>query len=192
MFSYCENNPVNRSDPSGEMFGELIGGALLGGVINVAATCLIAGLTGEDISTGILVGAFVGGAIGGALTFSYAGKVAAAAVNAVAGAVGYITTQAIDGKEVTFGGAAKAALSGAVTGAISGGGVFSNTDVASAANTYNGLRYISKSRTESKTFFDAAANFQQAASKATKLAIFNGSLGSTVGNTINRVLNWLF
>ena len=189
MFSYCENNPVMRSDPSGEMFGALIGGALLGGVINVATTCLF---SGGNISTGTLVGAFVGGAIGGALTFSYAGRAAATVVNAAAGAVGYITTQAIDGKKVTFGDAAKAALSGAVTGAISGGGVFSNKDVASAANTYNGLRYINKSPEESEVFFEAAVNFQKAASKATKKAILHGSFGSAVGNAVNRVLNWIF
>ena len=178
-----------RSDPNGEMFGALIGGALLGGVINVATTCLFAG---GDISAGTLVGAFVGGAIGGALTFSYAGRAAATVVNAVAGAVGYITTQAIDGNEITFGGAAKAALSGAVTGAISGGGVFSNKDVARAANAYNRLRYINKSLEESKIFFEAAAEFQKAALKETKLAIFRSSIGSTVGNAVSSVLNRIF
>ena len=183
---------MNRSDPNGEMFGALIGGAILGGVINVATTCLIAGLTGEDISVGTVAGAFVGGAIGGALTFSYAGRAAAIVVNAAAGAVGYITTQAIDGKEVTFGGAAKAALSGAVTGAISGKGIFKNKGVADAAETYNMLRYRSKGPEELKLFFDAAADFQKAAAGETKNAIRNSSIGSAIGNAINRFLNWLF
>ena len=192
MFAYCENNPVNRSDPNGEVFGEIIGGAILGGVINVATTCLIAGLKGEDISAGTVVGAFVSGAIGGALTFSYAGRAAAIVVNAAAGAVGYITTQVIDGKEVTFGGAAKAALSGAVTGAISGKGIFKNKGVADAAETYNMLRYRSKGPEELKIFFDAAADFQKAAAGETKNAIRNSSIGSAIGNGINRFLNWLF
>ena len=189
MFAYCENNPVNRSDPNGEMFGALIGGALLGGVINTVVTCLFAG---GDVSAGTLAGAFIIGAIGGALTFSYAGRAAAIVVNAAAGAVGYITTQVIDGKEVTFGGAAKAALSGAVTGAISGKGIFKNKGVADAAETYNMLRYRSKGPEELKIFFDAAADFQKAAAGETKNAIRNSSIGSAIGNGINRFLNWLF
>ena len=192
MFAYCENNPVSRSDPNGEMFGALIGGALLGGVINVATTCLIAGLTGEDISVGTVAGAFVGGAIGGTLTFSYAGRAAAIVVNATAGAVGYITTQAIDGKEVTFGGAAKAALSGAVTGAISGGGIFRNKSVAEAADTYNSLVYNIRNQADAESFTTAAAGFQKAASSATSVAAGLSSFGSAVGNAINRFLNWLF
>ena len=192
MFAYCENNPVNRSDPDGEMFGALIGGAILGGVINVATTCLIAGLTGEDISVGTVVGAFVGGAIGGTLTFSYAGRAAAIVVNATAGAVGYITTQVIDGKEVTFGGAAKAALSGAVTGAISGGGIFRNKSVAEAADTYNSLVYNIRNQADAESFTTAAAGFQKTASSAASVAAGLSSFGSAVGNAINRFLNWLF
>ena len=192
MFAYCENNPVNRSDPNGDVFGEIIGGAILGGVINVATTCLIAGLTGEDISVGTVVGAFVGGAIGGTLTFSYAGRAAAIVVNATAGAVGYITTQVIDGEEVTFGGAAKAALSGAVTGAISGGGIFRNKSVAEAADTYNSLVYNIRNQADAESFTTAAAGFQKAASSATSVAAGLSSFGSAVGNAINRFLNWLF
>ncbi len=189
MFAYCENNPVNRSDPNGEMFGALIGGALLGGVINTVVTCLFAG---GDVSAGTLAGAFISGAIGGTLTFSYAGRAAAIVVNATAGAVGYITTQVIDGKEVTFGGAAKAALSGAVTGAISGGGIFRNKSVAEAADTYNSLVYNIRNQADAESFTTAAAGFQKAASSATSVAAGLSSFGSAVGNAINRFLNWLF
>ena len=124
MFAYCENNPVVRSDPTGEVFAELAAGALMGGIINVATSCASALAFHQKITPGMLVGAFASGAISGTLTFPYAGRAASIAVNSVANAAGYIAQQAIDGKKITFKGVALAAGTGAVTGAISGGGVF--------------------------------------------------------------------
>lgn len=57
---------------------------------------------------------------------------------------------------------------------------------------YNKLIYNLNSKEKAKSFFEAAADFQKAASKATKWAIFNGSLGSLIGNGINRFLNRTF
>ena len=56
----------------------------------------------------------------------------------------------------------------------------------------NELIYNINSKGKAKSFFDAAANFQKAAAKETKWVILNGSLGSLVGNRINRVLNRIF
>ena len=39
MFAYCENNPVNRSDPNGDYF---VGGALYGMAYYYATKCIIA------------------------------------------------------------------------------------------------------------------------------------------------------
>ena len=55
MFAYCENNPVMREDPTGEMFG-VISGAIIGGF----AGALSAYLNGTDILTGAVTGALSG------------------------------------------------------------------------------------------------------------------------------------
>ena len=86
LFAYCENNPVNRSDSSGQWFGldDLIAGAV-GAVVGVASqfvsdvvTSLVSG-SWQFSSWQTYVGAGVGGAIGGVTTL-YAGPVVGAAV----------------------------------------------------------------------------------------------------------------
>ena len=59
MFAYCENNPVNRSDPSGEFFNTVIG-AVVGATIGAIS----AAITGDNIWGGLASGA-ASGAIAG-------------------------------------------------------------------------------------------------------------------------------
>lgn len=59
MFAYCENNPVNRSDPSGEAFGT-ISGLIVGGLTGA----LSAYINGDDILAGTITGAVNGGICG--------------------------------------------------------------------------------------------------------------------------------
>ena len=66
MFAYCENNPIMRSDPTGELFGA-ISGAIIGGITGA----LSARLNGGDVLAGALTGALNGG-ICGAITESTA------------------------------------------------------------------------------------------------------------------------
>ncbi len=60
MFAYCENNPVDRIDPSGEFFFTMLGGVT--GFIGSAVTSLI---LGNDIADAIEDG--LAGAVGGAI-----------------------------------------------------------------------------------------------------------------------------
>lgn len=88
MFAYCENDPVNRSDPSGEFLGTLIGAAA-GGVC-----CAIGALiTGDDWKA-----AAINGAVSGAIT----GFVADAVILTGGSAIGVVAAYAMGG---TFGGA---------------------------------------------------------------------------------------
>ena len=88
LFAYCENNPVIRSDSTGQWFGldDLIAGAV-GAVIGVASqfvsdvvTSAISG-SWQFSSWQTYVGAGVGGAVGGVTTL-YVGPVVGAAVGA--------------------------------------------------------------------------------------------------------------
>lgn len=65
MFAYCENNPVNRSDLSGEFWNVVIGAAV-GGVLNALATAIdsyesTGCVNWGDVAISAAVGAISGG-----------------------------------------------------------------------------------------------------------------------------------
>ena len=114
LYSYCGNNPVIRVDPSGKIWGILIG-ALLGG--------LDAYLCGGDFMQGFVMGAFtgaLGGAVGSALQNTAWGaalaKSSGIGFSAVSGAIGGGITGELFGE-----GFGKGAVYGAVGGVISYG-----------------------------------------------------------------------
>ena len=76
MFAYCENDPVNRSDPSGE-FWNIVAGAALGAGMEVL-TQLATGTKLRDINW---VDVAVQGAVGAASSFTIGFKVASKALN---------------------------------------------------------------------------------------------------------------
>lgn len=61
LFAYCGNSPVMYADPTGEIFGALLVGFLLGGLISGSINAVSAAFKGEN-----WIGAFVGGFITGA------------------------------------------------------------------------------------------------------------------------------
>lgn len=69
MFAYCENNPVMRTDESGELFAEIVGGIM--GAFVSTTSAMVAGDTGPKLAL-----AFIEGAISGAITRSTAGMIA--------------------------------------------------------------------------------------------------------------------
>ena len=51
MFAYCNNNPVNQSDPNGEfVLGVTLGKAAIGAAVNVLTTYIGAKVTGQSYS----------------------------------------------------------------------------------------------------------------------------------------------
>ena len=76
MFAYCENDPVNKSDPSGE-FWNIVAGAALGAGMEVL-TQLATGTKLRDINW---VDVAVQGAVGAASSFTIGFKVASKALN---------------------------------------------------------------------------------------------------------------
>ena len=92
MFAYCENDPINRSDPSGELLAEIIGGSIAGAAIGIASTFINAQINGKkvsgmDVVTGALRGALSGGIAGGFSVASFGIKVAGVAINGFAAAI---------------------------------------------------------------------------------------------------------
>ena len=109
LYSYCLNDPVNSSDPDGDLpWWQKI----LIGVAVIAAVAVVAVATG---GTG-LVGAIAVGAVKGAVAGAISGAV-------MGGAIGGVTA-AVKGEDVMQGmlnGAADGFMNGAITGAITGG-----------------------------------------------------------------------
>ena len=74
MFAYCNNNPVNNSDPTGELLAAMFGGLIAGAVIGAISNLVSSGLSGEPIdpkkvATSALVGGITGalGAVAGVI-----------------------------------------------------------------------------------------------------------------------------
>ena len=65
MFAYCNNNPVNCSDPTGESASAIIGGAVAGALISVVSYLVSCGIQDESVAFGEFITAIlVGGTTG--------------------------------------------------------------------------------------------------------------------------------
>jgi hypothetical protein len=62
LFAYCNNNPVNRADPTGHAFMFLT--AAIGAVVGAVVGGVIAAAKGKSVVKGALIGAAVGGLVG--------------------------------------------------------------------------------------------------------------------------------
>ena len=117
MFTYCNNNPVNQSDPDGHLpkwaKKLAIAAAVVVAVAVVATICVATAGAGSAIAC-VAIGAAKGAAIGFAV---------GAATGAASGAVSHrVTTGSWKGAgNAALNGMADGALSGAITGAITGG-----------------------------------------------------------------------
>ena len=80
MFAYCENNPIMRTDESGELFAEIVGGII--GAFVSTTSAMVAGDTGPKLAL-----AFIEGAISGAITRSTVGMIANGVIAVVNGVI---------------------------------------------------------------------------------------------------------
>ena len=94
MFAYCENDPVNKSDPTGEVAPILIamaGGALVGIAEQFMTDVIYAMVTGQPLDACFSsVGTYVSSAVGGAMSVLPGGGVMRACVEIVG--LSYIQT----------------------------------------------------------------------------------------------------
>ena len=117
MFAYCENNPVNMSDSSGNWPNwatKLVAAVAVVAVVAVTVATAGAGTAIAAVAVGAAKGAAIGFAVGAAS----------------GAAIGYATTGTLEG---TLNGTADGALSGSISGAITGG-VNGYSNYSSAAN----------------------------------------------------------
>ena len=104
MFAYCENDPVNRSDPSGEAFSliTIAVGATVGALVNAAGTAAANILEGKAWNDGIGL-ALLSGAVSGAVSTVSMNPAARLAISAVASAAESVYDQVKNDGSVNFG-----------------------------------------------------------------------------------------
>ena len=86
LFAYCENNPVNKYDPTGHFGIGTIIGAAIGGVIGGIGGAISAACSGKSIRAGFITGATTGAIVGG-ICGAVADAVSTGGLSVVAGAV---------------------------------------------------------------------------------------------------------
>ena len=104
MFAYCENDPVNRSDPSGEAFSLLTiaVGATVGALVNAAGTAVANIAEGKAWNDGIGL-ALLSGAVSGAVSTVSMNPAARLAISAVASAAESVYDQVKNDGSVNLG-----------------------------------------------------------------------------------------
>ena len=104
MFAYCENDPVNRSDPSGEAFSliTIAVGATVGALVNAAGTALSNVADGKAWNDGIGL-ALLSGAVSGAVSTVSMNPAARLAISAVTSAAESVYDQVKNDGSVNLG-----------------------------------------------------------------------------------------
>jgi RHS repeat-associated protein len=119
MYSYCANNPVNRSDESG-YFWNIIAGAALGFVIGFGVNLAIQVISGDepDLSQALVAG--VAGAVTGALAATGLGTGALALGNGLVSSAETAANTLIKGEQINALEVGVSFLIGAGTSLIAG------------------------------------------------------------------------
>ena len=144
-YPYCNNDPVNCVDPTGEIANVLIGGAiggLVGGAFGFANSAVSQLMSGKGFDSGKAWGAAANGAIVGAVKGAVAGSGVglplAIAADFTAGTLGSVAEQAISEGVVDAGKSIAGGLTNAVNGLIYGNGALQSLKEAAVKGAASG------------------------------------------------------
>ena len=112
MFAYCENNPIVRSDPSGELWN-LVAGAAVGAIIGGISSALSSYKQSGTIDVASMFAGAAAGAVSGLISASGLGAGVQALASGAIGCAGEIFDAYRSGRDVNV----KDALVGAAIGA---------------------------------------------------------------------------
>lgn len=123
LYAYCDNNPVMRVDRDGEFWF----GALVGAIVNVAASATVAWLNGEDYTWKDVLVDGVSGALSGALSFTKVKIVGQTVLNGAISGLSSVASDIVNDREVNFTRVINATALGAATGYLGGPGMRANS-----------------------------------------------------------------
>lgn len=178
MFAYCENNPVNRSDPNGEWFHLVVGAAA--GIASQYACDVVANLCAgaswsEALKAQSTIAEYAGAAVSGALAASGVGIVGTIVGNALISSTVYLANCDIKGETVSLQDWGETTLTAAISGIIGGEG----------ANGKKLIGIVNRSRRVLKT-----------AVAPKKISMYRGKIRSSLRKTAisvgRTVLSFLF
>ena len=121
MFAYCENDPVNKSDPDGEV-AHLAIGAVVGAIANVGFPYLNHMIAGESYGLKEAALDALSGAASGALAASGVGLLGQVIGNGLTSGVAYFARADINNQRTTTSGFLVSIAEGMMSGAIGGKG----------------------------------------------------------------------
>ena len=121
MFAYCENDPVNKSDPDGEV-AHLAIGAVVGAIANVGFSYLNHMIAGESYGLKEAALDALSGAASGALAASGVGLLGQVIGNGLTSGVAYFARADINNQRTTTSGFLVSIADGMMSGAIGGKG----------------------------------------------------------------------
>ena len=121
MFAYCENDPVNKSDPDGEV-AHLAIGAVVGAIANIGFSYLNHMIAGESYGLKEAALDALSGAASGALAASGVGLLGQVIGNGLTSGVAYFARADINNQRTTTSGFLVSIAEGMMSGAIGGKG----------------------------------------------------------------------
>ena len=121
MFAYCENDPVNKSDPDGEV-AHLAIGAVVGAIANVGFSYLNHMIAGESYGLKEAALDALSGAASGALAASGVGLLGQVIGNGLTSGVAYFARADINNQRTTTSGFLVSIAEGMMSGEIGGKG----------------------------------------------------------------------
>ena len=160
LFTYCDNNPVNRADAEGE-FWHIVAGAVVGATIS-GIVSFAGGDRGLDLASSIATGA-----VSGALSATTASRAALVLANATLSAAASVATDIASGGKINLKNAALSATVSGISAAVGGAGTGSKSlmksGTQSVKSTIKAVRGSSKKGT-----LNAIKNGTKKAVKAAK------------------------
>lgn len=140
MFAYCENNPIVRSDPTGEIY-HIIAGAAIGALINMGTQILANSIAGVPLTDNLGIAAITG-AVSGAFAASGVGAVGQGLVGAATNIASYVATTPKGERNPVE--CAIEATVGGISGFRGGSGLTATKKVASQVNIINKNMHAAK------------------------------------------------